>query len=166
MKFPISALTSATAPTSTSKTWSVPFAEQNSVKAVVPTVDSGVGVLLWTDGPEAGSAAIATLDVSGRRPAPPTTARPAAPRALTRGLRGCAGSAGWGVLDYGEQHGEGTDMAVSADGSAFLIGGHGACESGSGLCGKLTKARDRIGISPQYRLRLGVTGRRGAGGHR
>ena len=76
MNFPISALTSATAPTSTSTTWSFPFAEQNSVKAVVPMVDLGVGVLLWTDGPAAGSAAVAILDASGRRPAPPTAARP------------------------------------------------------------------------------------------
>ena len=110
MKIPVTALTSA--PTSASASWNKSFsAAQHSVKAVRATSSGEVGVLMWTDGSSSGAATLAKLD--------------------------SAGTTVWGPTDFGTEHGEGTDMQVSTDGTAFVMTGQGNC-SGM-LCGKLTK---------------------------
>ena len=50
-----------------------------------------------------------------------------------------AGAVLWGPIDYGTQHGEGTDVVVAADGSGFAIAGHGDGGVAETLSGRLTK---------------------------
>ena len=72
-ELPIGALTAASAPDSSSASWSVGFADRSTVKAVRPLAAGEAGGLFWTDGSAAGSAAVAVLGAGGQRPrrAPP-----------------------------------------------------------------------------------------------
>ena len=108
MQLPLSALTSSTAPTSASATWTRALSSQGTVKAARGLSNGEVGVLMLTDGVD--TAQLVKLSSSG---------------AIV-----------WGPTNYGTaQQVEGTDMQISTDGSAMVFTGHGDC-SGV-LCGKL-----------------------------
>ena len=54
-------------------------------------------------------------------------------------LSGTTGALLWGPNDFGPQHGEGSDVVVSANGTGFAISGHGDGGIAGTLSGRLTK---------------------------
>ena len=122
--FPLSALTSSTAPTSASASWTTTFAGRDTMKAVRPFSNGDVAVLLWS---ETGVADQTTAVVK-----------------VTS-----AGATSWGPTNIGNLHGEGTEMALALDGSSIFITGHGACAApdAAALCGKITKVDATTGTA-------------------
>ena len=99
----------SSAPSSADRSWSRTFADYMSAKAARAT-DAGYAVLLYGEGDGQG-AALAALDA--------------------------AGAVVWGPTDYGDAHGEGTDLAVGAAGAALAVSGHGGADGA--ISGRLTK---------------------------
>ena len=96
MQMPITALTSSSAPTSASATWTLGFPSQHTVKAARGLSNGEVGVLLLTDASD--NAQLAKLSSTG--------------------------TIVWGPNNFGTaQTVEGTDMQISADGSAMVFTG-------------------------------------------
>ena len=115
MQLPVSALAGGSAPTSSSASWTTTWADRGTAKAVCPFTNGEVAVLLWTD----------------------DTSKATALVKLTP-----SGATAWGPLEFGATHGEGTELAVTADQSALFMTGHNDCDpstASSGLCGKLSK---------------------------
>ena len=131
-QFPVSAF--ASAPTAASATWTYDFSGYHTVKSVRPLSGGDVAVLLWYGlGDLVKRAALARLTSSG-------------------GIV-------WGPTNYGENHGEATEMAVSADGASLFMTGHGYEEqqtTASSCCatsvagklfGRITKVNAATGAS-------------------
>ena len=108
MKVPLSALTQASAPTSSDLTWSKTFPSYTTCKSIkaVRTTDGSttlsqygdmVALLYHETSPK--TASLIRLDVSGNTV--------------------------WGPTDYGNHHGEGTDIALTPDAAFVGISGHG-----------------------------------------
>ncbi|GMI04664.1 hypothetical protein TrVE_jg1415 [Triparma verrucosa] len=111
-KLPASAF-GASAPTSSSVTWSREFSGYSTAKTAVPFGSDKVAVQLY--GEDGGkSAAVVVLNAND-------------------------GSIVWGPTNYGNDHGEGTDMTVSTDGSALIMVGHGTGSGEVGLSGRVSK---------------------------
>ena len=130
-KFPASTMSGSTAPTATDASWFKTFTAQSTVKAMRPMTQSGLtmwAVLLWTE--------TATADAA------------TAVAALTS-----TGTVSWGPTNIGTLHGEGTELAVSADATGasdyLYVTGHGACAAPdtAALCGKLTKVSASTGTA-------------------
>ena len=114
MEIPIALLAAPVSAESAS--WTQEWTEfgMMTAKAARPVPGGGVIVLLWGDEDDS-SASLQYFDANRRSV--------------------------WGPIRYGEQHGEGTDVAVTADGNAFVITGHGCTKCEGELLGKLTKVR-------------------------
>lgn len=67
------------------------------------------------------------------------------------------GSIIWGPTVYGDEHGEGTDMTASVDGTFLVMVGHGDGGTGVGISGRVTK------ISVSDALRYGMIAIRSEG---
>jgi len=121
MQIPVSSLTSA--PSSLSASWTKEYnSPAQTAKAARPIGNTGnIAVLLWGEETAQSSAMLDKLSA----------------------LNGQSLLAG-GIKQYGATHGEGTDIAVSTDGSSVYITGHGKSPlipNGSELYGKITKIR-------------------------
>jgi hypothetical protein len=119
-KIPVSSLTSSTAPTSASASWSYSgWSNRMSAKAVRPFTNGEIAVMLFTDGSNAEMTTLAKLSSSG--------------------------TVVWGPTNMGLTHGEGTDIQVTS--FAIFMTGHAECSTSasSGLCGKLTKVEASSG---------------------
>ena len=124
MQIPITSLSSA--PTDTSATWTKTYTEASytTAKAARPIGNTDqIAVLLWGETTDANSAMLDKLSVSDGT-----------------SLLGTPST-------FGLAHGEGTDMAVSADGTSIYITGHGSSPvtipngNDMELYGKITKVR-------------------------
>lgn len=111
-KLPVSALTSATAPTQAAVTWEKQFAPFLTSKAARGLPDGSVVALLYAEA-SSKQASLVLLDGDG--------------------------AVSWGPKDYGSQHGEGTDIVVAYDGGSFAISGQGPGGVEGSLSGRLTK---------------------------
>jgi len=124
MQIPISSLTGS-APTSSSATWTTEYtsASYTTAKAARPIGSTDeIAVLLWGEETDGNSAMLDKLSAS----------------------TGQSLLSGGTPREFGVAHGEGTDMAVSVDGTSIYITGHGSSpliQGGSELYGKITKVR-------------------------
>jgi len=124
MQIPITSLD--TAPTNSSATWTKTYAgEYTTAKAArpIPNTDQ-IAVLLWGERTDANSAMLDKL----------------------RAFDGVSQLSGERPINFGVAHGEGTDIAVSADGTSIYITGHGSAApairgENRELYGKITKVR-------------------------
>jgi len=96
---PLASCTGSSPPTESDASWYGTFSGYHTAKAVRPLPGGDVAVLLWQGYEPSKGAALARLTASG--------------------------AVVWGPTNYGEAHGEGTEMMPNADGSALLFVGHG-----------------------------------------
>ncbi|GMH79804.1 hypothetical protein TL16_g08280 [Triparma laevis f. inornata] len=103
----------SSAPTSSDVTWSREFSGYFTAKIVVPIRADKVAVQLF--GEEEGKMAAVVM------------------------LNSNDGNIVWGPTVYGDEHGEGTDMTASVDGTFLVMVGHGDGGTGVGISGRVTK---------------------------
>jgi len=112
LQLPISALTAASAPAESEKAWSYSSTAFLTSKAARSLSDGSVVALLLGVGADKLASLVKLTS---------------------------AGAVSWGPTDYSTQHGEGTDLAIAADGSGFVISGQGAGGTVGTLSGRLSK---------------------------
>lgn len=117
VQLPVSVLAAATAPAEAAKTWDYTNDAYVTSKTAMPLADGSVVALLY--GAEKNNQQATLVKLSS------------------------AGAVIWGPTYY-PQHGEGTDLAIAADGSGFVISGQGDSSLSDGgvdgsLSGRLTK---------------------------
>jgi hypothetical protein len=112
MEIPVSALTSASAPTSASVSWKKVWSQHHVAHAARSLPSGEVAVLLYTETPD-------HLPVEAARGG----------AALTK--LSASGSVVWGPINYASMNGtatqgmEGTDLQVSKDGTSLVMSGQG-----------------------------------------